>query len=396
MTAGKSSLSMEEKEAWWKQRFELDSRMSNLIADIESEWIGPARGFMLPVHFEESGHADRAHSTPTPWSRPLERAFSAALARCPSLFTERDIEEVSRLLCKEGSEAAGLAKSLLREFRSRSPAATSRVTRARVRTRVQTVAVDLILALDTELERLPWEALKVFRTLRCGITRLPHASFAAGEGGSDWVGQNINPERVFYMLNPSADLVATQGTFQPRFESQVGWRGLVGADPKVHDVNSILRRLEESDVFLYCGHGGGEAYLPPRQLGKVNRMPVCVLMGCSSGRLEQYSEQAESSGTAMEYLLAGAPAVVGNLWDVSDRDIDRLTNSFLYNWLGLEPSVDTTSSTPTDSSSGMTMATALAHSREACRLPFLVGASTVIYGRANVQIETRSHQTGRH
>ena len=36
-----------------------------------------------------------------------------------------------------------------------------------------------------------------------------------------------------------------------------------------------------------------------------------------------------------EYIVAGAPAVVANLWDVSGRDIDRLTGSLLVEWQGV-------------------------------------------------------------
>jgi separase len=59
-----------------------------------------------------------------------------------------------------------------------------------------------------------------------------------------------------------------------------------------------------------------------------------VLMGCSSGRLvsinRKHSESIEQiplfyepEGVALSYLCAGAPCVVGNLWDVTDNDIDR-------------------------------------------------------------------------
>ncbi len=57
-------------------------------------------------------------------------------------------------------------------------------------------------------------------------------------------------------------------------------------------------------------------------------------MGCSSGKLRNAGEY-DPTGIAINYLLAGAPgmrvyvhvliplAVVANLWDVTDGDIDR-------------------------------------------------------------------------
>jgi len=45
-------------------------------------------------------------------------------------------------------------------------------------------------------------------------------------------------------------------------------------------------------------------------------------MGCSSSAVVDNGE-FEPSGMVFAYLLAGAPAVVGTLWDVTDRDCDR-------------------------------------------------------------------------
>ena len=33
------------------------------------------------------------------------------------------------------------------------------------------------------------------------------------------------------------------------------------------------------------------------------------------------------------FIFFCSPCVVGNLWDVTDRDIDRLTEDFLESWL---------------------------------------------------------------
>jgi separase len=261
------------------------------------------------------------------------------------------------------------------------------VTRARNRSRIITESVELVLAIDPALERLPWEALDIYRESKCGITRLPHSSFAVSAEPAESASVDIDPAKVFFLLNPSGDLAVTQNTFQDIFESTAGWHGYIGLDPRLKEVDNNLKLMAESDIFLYCGHGAGEAFIPPRDLAKVSKMPVCVLMGCSSGRLEQYSDGAESSGTALEYLLAGAPAVVANLWDVSDKDIDRLTGAFLFNWLGTGKAEDIGRSKPEHNLSSM--ATALALSRTACRLPYLVGAATVIYGRANLKVRTK-------
>lgn len=35
----------------------------------------------------------------------------------------------------------------------------------------------------------------------------------------------------------------------------------------------------------------------------------------------------------LKYIMAGCPLFLGNLWDVTDRDIDRYTEALLQGWL---------------------------------------------------------------
>ena len=55
-------------------------------------------------------------------------------------------------------------------------------------------------------------------------------------------------------------------------------------------------------------------------------------MGCSSGSLSlngQYTPQ----GTHLSHLSAGSPVMVANLWEVTDKDIDRFGKAMLDAWL---------------------------------------------------------------
>lgn len=96
------------------------------------------------------------------------------------------------------------------------------------------------------------------------------------------------------------------------------------------------------DIYVYCGHGSGAKYLPVsvaaivpifmyfqgNQVRKLDCNAVVLLMGCSSGLLKP-SGEFEPQGMPLKYLTAGAPAVVANLWDVTDRDIDKFTCAIL-------------------------------------------------------------------
>lgn len=54
-------------------------------------------------------------------------------------------------------------------------------------------------------------------------------------------------------------------------------------------------------------------------------------MGCSSAKLIEEGAY-EPHGVVKSYLMAGAPAVVGCLWDVTDRDVDRWGVECLTRW----------------------------------------------------------------
>jgi separase len=387
MTVSDGVLSTKEKKAWWTKRFALDHKLGQLMVDVEDEWLGDARIFLLPASFR----GDTVFHSSAPCA-----AFGAAAAHFPELVSSSSIESVLDRSYPEddNSVSAPLVESMVaRAQRNTSEAAKVTTSQRAKRTRqskrtvarkgdsatLETVSGELLLAVDTELECLPWESLPVLRAAKCGVSRLPHESFLLPSSPT----MDVDPSSVFYLLNPSGDLRATQETFQEVFESQYGWTGNVGVEAKKCGMDETMAKLDLSDVFVYCGHGGGEALVPPRRLAtSVPRVPVSILMGCSSGRLEQFSGGAESSGTAVEYLLAGAPAVVANMWDVSDRDIDRLTGSLLTNWIGIPSVVEETRAVDEEGLSvgECSLSVALARSRDACRLPYLVGASTVLYG----------------
>ena len=51
-----------------------------------------------------------------------------------------------------------------------------------------------------------------------------------------------------------------------------------------------------------------------------------MLWGCSSGELRDMGD-FDRIGTPNNYMIAGCPTLVANLWDVTDRDIDKFALS---------------------------------------------------------------------
>eukprot|EP00873_Tetraselmis_striata_P017910 jgi/Tetstr1/438174/TSEL_026775.t2 len=225
----------------------------------------------------------------------------------------------------------------------------------------------VLLVLDSTLQALPWESLEPLRS--GAIYRTPSlacaAALGAAQSGRDASAGLVDIASTFYLLNPSQDLAPTQTQFEAMFLAQHGWEGCVGRAPPVP---ALASELQQKDLFIYFGHGGAEKYLPQSALRKLNSCAAALLMGCSSGRLRDCGDY-ESTGVVLAYLTAGCPAAIANLWDVTDRDIDRFSQSLLDCW-----------TRQADDGSAAELVGTIASSRGACRLPFLTGAAPVCFG----------------
>jgi separase len=71
------------------------------------------------------------------------------------------------------------------------------------------------------------------------------------------------------------------------------------------------------------------------------------------------------------------PACVANLWDVTDKDIDRCTTATMTSW-GLWPR--SSPDAPLPNAGRTDLAQALALGRETCTLRYLNGAAAIMYG----------------
>lgn len=150
--------------------------------------------------------------------------------------------------------------------------------------------------------------------------------------------------------------------FQKWFESENGWLGITGQAPTQEE---FRKALTDYDLFIYFGHGTGREFLQGDDIQRLDCHAVTLLMGCSSGKL-MVGGKCEPRGMVLNYLLAGCPAIVANLWDVTDKDIDRFSESLLKQWL--------------DPDAQLSLPEVLSQSRQACKLKYLIGASPVLYG----------------
>ena len=328
------SFSDQEKKEWWEHSFKLDFEMKQIMSDVENEWLGQLRLLLIPSQpdtnpFDEETEELQSDSDPCD---VFVRAMKTTFADLDTSFSSSERKKIEEHPVIHG---------------------------------------ELILVLDSILETIPWESLPILRQLDVGVTRVPSLQFLLHHMKKRK--SFVDPRSLFFVVNPDGDLVRTENTFKELPQSST-WSGSFGKASR----EEVFSAYNSEDIYLYCGHGAGDRYLPAKKVSKKGRSPIALLMGCSSARPRNHQmANSESNGSAVNYLVHGSEAVVGNLWDVGAKDIDRFTVSMLSHWLEIR-----------DGGLGQreiqSLAKSVALARSACHLPYLVGAAAVVMGRPQI------------
>ncbi|XP_048343848.1 separin [Sphaerodactylus townsendi] len=340
-----------EKEDWWLGRTALDKRMKVLIESLE-RLLGCWRGALLPG-CEGQGLAQEASSLQ---KQLRECGCEVDLALLKVMLTSSHLlapEDIQRLALGLSPAVPERAQNLLQEA----------VDKVGPRT-CQASSGHLVLILDKHLQKLPWENVPCLKSRT--VTRLPSLRFLLSYlltkkyREESVFNQGINAGRAFYVLNPQRNLSGTEKMFRDWFQSEPGWTGVVGEAPATDQVPSAL---EERDLYIYAGHGAGARFID--SILKMDCRAVALLFGCSSAALALQGN-LEGTGIILKFILAGCPLALGNLWDVTDRDIDRYMAALLKNWL--------------KAGSGAPLLQYVIQSRQAPKLKYMIGAAPVAYG----------------
>jgi len=272
----------------------------------------------------------------------------------------------------------------------------------KVKTNNNTEDPCLFLVLDENLHKFPWEGLDILsKKCVCRVSSLPFILLSLQEleqqkAHEDTINNSyiIEPHKVNYILDPESNLSQTRRTLEPVIKEysdsfSSGWSGYIGEIPPP---SSLKRLSEPNSLFLYCGHGGGECCFSKSQIHKMNReiRASVILMGCSSASLHSFSRSSaaagatiqqqqkeqyyEPDGVILSYLNAGSPGVVGNLWDVTDRDIDRYCINLL------ELFFKEAEKGESEGVVGMSLPQCVAKARNSCKMKYMVGCAPVYYG----------------
>ncbi|EGV95374.1 separin isoform X1 [Cricetulus griseus] len=350
----KENSSCTEKRAWWTGRLALDQRMEELITSLEEHVLGCWRGLLLPSSADPGPAQEASHLQELlqecGWEYPDSTLLKVILSGARTL-TSQDVQALAYGLCPSQPERA---RVLLSE------------AVGRVQGQVAPRSQHLVLVLDKDLQKLPWESMSSLRALP--VTRLPSFHFLLSysitkeAGASSVLNQGVDPRNTFYVLNPHNNLSSTEERFRASFSSEAGWKGVIGEVPSLEQVQAALT---ERDLYIYAGHGAGARFLDGQAVMRLSCRAVALLFGCSSAALAVHGN-LEGAGIVLKYIMAGCPLFLGNLWDVTDRDIDRYTEALLQGWLGAGP--------------GAPLLYYVSQARQAPRLKYLIGAAPVAYG----------------
>lgn len=357
------------KTAWWQERNALDTQMKGLLEKIESIWLGGFRGIFsqhkrhpeLFVKFQKNFQTILDKHLPSRrqvrGKKPAKSATKVSLdSRILELFIglgdasdeECDFDEmlndllyfVVDILQFHGERNAydeidfdTMVVDTLDSLHSYHAEAKNFEG---AKTKCHT-----ILVLDKALHTFPWESMPCLQGL--AVSRVPslaclrrlileqRPSSQATSSGESQDGHHVSIDNGTYILNPSGDLKATKDTFEVPLNSCLGssWTRIENKPPTEANFE---KALASSEILLYMGHGGGAQYIRNRQIRRLDKCrATALLMGCSSASLNDVGD-FEVYGLVWSYMLAGCPAVVGTLWDVTDKDIDLYTGQLYEEW----------------------------------------------------------------
>ncbi|XP_029357952.1 separin [Echeneis naucrates] len=340
-----------EKAKWWEGRRALDSRVERLLKDMEG-LLGCWKSFLLPLSSDPEVSNQAQHVYKALSARGVassEEMLKAVLSAFPMLSQE-DLQRF----------AMGLSPQWEKEFIQLFHTAASQLSER------DKPCGHVVLILDRYLQKLPWESISVLKSH--SVSRMPslHSliglSYQKETDPHSILKQGVDAKKVFYVLDPDANLGNSQDRFKEWFGSKPEWEGVCGVAP---DSSWLEEAVASKDLYIYVGHGAGARFLDSQLVLKQQMRAASLLFGCSSAALAVRGDQ-EGQGIILSYLIAGCPFVLGNLWDVTDRDIDRFTKALLESWLSAGP--------------GAPLLDYMGPSRQATHLKHLIGAAPVVYG----------------
>ncbi|KAL5612775.1 hypothetical protein BROUX41_004140 [Berkeleyomyces rouxiae] len=442
--SAKKMVDKESRAEWRKQREEIDERLESLLANIEHLWLGGFRGIFsqhrrrtdLLAKFQQSfqdtldkhlpsrrrvrGRKAPSKVTLDPRILDLFVGLGDPAGHTNSESQLYDIDEaltdllyfVVDILQFHGERNAYDEIDFDAMIIETMDALTAYHHAVSTRKRPDIAKNShTILVVDKDLIPFPWESLPCMENQ--AVSRVPSLDYlrraileqhsaatestGAGDGdcnsrSSRPAGHQVQRSSGTWVLNPGGDLTNTQARFEEAMKSlPSSWNSIVTTTPTE---SAFEDALSDGDIMVYMGHGSGAQYIRSKTVRKMSKLrATALLIGCSSARLTP-AGAFEHYGAPRNYLLAGCPAVVGMLWDVTDREIDRYAAALMQSW-GLLPEgtfdetffYDAHAKPPRRqyrdrgfTQGQMSLVEAVITARSACTFRYLTAAAVVVYG----------------
>ncbi|KAI3778004.1 hypothetical protein L2E82_06951 [Cichorium intybus] len=442
---------------WWNPRIKLDQLLGDLLRDVEDLWFGPWKHLLLGESLDNK-HIDSIrkklmNDLKSEFKVDVHESILKLITGCGGHASCQE-EWLSELILKKGCYVGGtkshedgscMAYSSKQEKVDILSSVSKLILNATHEIGQENV-VDrgpVILVLDFDIQMLPWENLRVLRNQE--VYRMPSVTsifstldrccqYQEKVGKDSAVFPMIDPLDAYYLLNPDGDLPYSEVTFKNWFKDQ-NLEGTAGTSPTVDELSVALK---DHDLFMYFGHGSGMLslhscisvelfilsflfdgdlgvqYIPGDEIQKLDGCAATLLMGCRSGSLSLNGSYIPK-GAPLYYLSAGSPVIVANLWEVTDKDINRFGKALLDAWIRIRSSSSANCARCIEISGKLNnmnldgdkrkekrktsrkksievntctlgcinrprIGSFMGQARQACTLPFLIGASPVCYG----------------
>lgn len=357
--ANEADISAEERRAYWIKRGQVEKQFDRFLHEVEASWFKGFKGLLSPYVYDTTALSSVLAELIRRYFKKdttIPPVIVQLIAAAGSSISREEAEDLIYFIA-DSLQLHGCyldydeidIQDMCRELR--------RAVNAFHETTGEVVQRHIVLIPNTKCQNFPWEALPMLRGVSVSRFLSLDLFVEAVSGRGPSAPDNGS---VYYVLNPENNLKRLQADFEADFGLR-GWSGTAGGSPTE---STVLQALESNSWYVYLGHGAGQMCAKPHRIQKLERCANVILMGCSSARTQGGALNYDGYGSHTDYAMAGCPLLIGNLWDVADRDINRFCKEFLARVFDHHQPVGQ----------------AMADARGACVLRYCTGAAPVIYG----------------
>ncbi|XP_057339275.1 separin [Microplitis mediator] len=318
---------------YWKMRAKQNTTMESAVKEMENNWLREWRILfiadpLVPSDLIKSLHDmidkliadDSTHERVSPKVRWLLKKITT----CSYCLSKTEIKRAINYILADNQK---LAKNIILSIHGRQ----KEITKLRNEKRKT-----LVLVIDEHMDYLPFEAMSLLK--KQPVTRFScvHLAYAMFKEHEDTIEEgckvvDYRKELCTFIVNPENNL--------PRMEARLklflkywlsDWKGLYNRRP---DQGEFSAALTDHNVLMYNGHGNGVQFFSGEEIERLRVNSTVLLFGCSSVRLVPVGGRFPPYGVSNQYLTASSPCILGMLWEVTDGDTDKMTASFISNWI---------------------------------------------------------------